>query len=139
MRGCLIKTVELACRAGLFYLPYSLKKAVSLSKPYDTGNINELKDNILVNGESLTRREMEILQLMVKNYSNRQIAQKLFISEPTVKNHVSNILRKLGQSNRAGAVVYSYKMGLIKESKAVLKLVLIPKINQIILQYEEKL
>jgi len=115
MRGCLVKTVELACMAGLLCLPASFKKVVSHFKPVEKISVGQLKNIIPGNGEVLTKRETEILQLMAKNFSNREIAGKLFISEPTVKTHVSSILRKLGQSNRAQAIVYSYKMGLISE------------------------
>lgn len=117
MRGCLVKTVEIICRTGLFCVPGQIKKMV-LSK-HCSKNIKT--QNTLINQtncEMLTRRENEILQLMAKSYSNRQIAERLFISEPTVKTHVSNILRKLGQSNRAQAIVFSYKIGLVEESIA---------------------
>ena len=120
MRGCLVKAVELACRAGLFYLPASLKKMISFTEPDIVSNYCVLKSN-LASGETLTRREMEILQLIAKSLSNREIANKLFISEPTVKTHVSNILRKLGQENRSQAIVYSYKNGLINNCLVVSK------------------
>jgi len=54
--------------------------------------------------ESLTRRELEILRLMVDGLSNPDIAKKLFVSRSTVKFHVSNILMKLGASSRTEAV-----------------------------------
>ena len=114
MRSCLVKTVELACRGGLFCLPVSFKKMV-LNRA-EKATPNHQIGNLPNNAECLTRRENEILELMAKNHSNREIAGKLFISEPTVKTHVSSILRKLGQSNRAQAVVYSYKMGLVNDS-----------------------
>ncbi|HBV98280.1 MAG TPA: hypothetical protein DEF36_14735 [Desulfotomaculum sp.] len=117
IRGCLVKTVELACRSGILCLPGSFKKIASMAGSEKVVNIGELKNGLLPNsGEYLTKREMEILQLMAKNNSNREIAHKLFISEPTVKTHVSSILRKLGQSNRAHAIVYSYKIGLVNEA-----------------------
>lgn len=114
MRGCLVKTVELACLAGIFCLPGSTKKMISFIKTDKTVNLNEFSDDAFGSGDLLTKREMEILQLMAQNSSNRDIAKTLFISEPTVKTHVSSILRKLGQNNRAQAIVFSYKTGLIK-------------------------
>lgn len=115
IRGCLVKTIELACRAGLLCLPGYFKKMVSFTTPEKIMSHVELKCGLPGNGAYLTKREMEILHLMAKNYSNREIGRKLFISEPTVKTHVSSILRKLGQSNRAQAIVYSYKIGLVSE------------------------
>ncbi|MFZ5646938.1 MAG: LuxR C-terminal-related transcriptional regulator [Bacillota bacterium] len=115
IRGCLVKTVELACRAGLLCLPGSFKKVVSFTRQDKVFSNGDFKCGLPGNGEYLTKREMEILQLMARNYSNREIGHKLFISEPTVKTHVSSILRKLGQNNRAQAIVYSYKIGLVNE------------------------
>ncbi|MFM1653888.1 response regulator [Brevibacillus sp. B_LB10_24] len=62
----------------------------------------------------LTEREQEIFQLIVENYSNQEIAQKLYISEATVKTHVSSILRKTGQPNRSQAVLYALKKGFVQ-------------------------
>lgn len=57
-------------------------------------------------GQALTRREMDVLQLVAMGESNREIANALFISVPTVKRHLTNILGKLGVSNR-------YEAGLV--------------------------
>ncbi len=64
--------------------------------------------------ESLTRREREVLQLMAEGKSNRMIGENLFISEKTVKNHVSSILQKLDVQDRTQAVVISIKNGWVK-------------------------
>ncbi len=61
----------------------------------------------------ISAREQEVLQLMARGYTNREIAAQLFISEKTVKNHVSNILRKLDVSNRTQAVVKGVKLKLV--------------------------
>jgi len=66
------------------------------------------------NGEPLSEREMEVLQLMSKGLSNKEIGRALWIGETTVKTHVSHILKKLGQSDRTGAVLAGVKAGLIK-------------------------
>ena len=63
--------------------------------------------------EELTPREMEVLRLLAARASNRQIAEALCITEGTVKNHVSNILGKLGVSNRSQAVRRAQEMGLL--------------------------
>ncbi len=62
----------------------------------------------------LTKREQEVLQLVVKGETNRRIAEALFISENTVNFHMKNILAKLHLKNRAHAVAYAIKTGLVK-------------------------
>jgi len=64
----------------------------------------------------LTSRETEILNYVAQGYLNKQIATKLGISEQTVKNHVTSILRKLNASARTEAVVLAIKQGLISIS-----------------------
>ncbi len=61
----------------------------------------------------LTGRELDILQLMATSATNRSIAEKLIISEETVRTHVKNILRKLDQANRTQAVLEGVRRGLI--------------------------
>ncbi len=61
----------------------------------------------------LTRRECEVLQLMTDGQSNRVIGETLFISEKTVKNHVSNILQKMNVNDRTQAVVEAIKKGYV--------------------------
>ncbi len=58
---------------------------------------------------ALTERESEVLGLIAEGMLNKEIAQKLFISEKTVKNHVSNIFRKLQVSDRTQAAIYAFK------------------------------
>lgn len=52
----------------------------------------------------LTRREREIFELLIQNKSTVEIANRLFISEKTVRNHISNVMQKLGVKGRAQAV-----------------------------------
>ena len=61
----------------------------------------------------LTQRETEILRLMTGGYSNREIASALWLSEGTVKNHVSNILGKLGVRDRTRAVLKAIEKGYV--------------------------
>ncbi len=64
----------------------------------------------------LTPREIEILQYIAQGFLNKQIAAELGISEQTIKNHVTSILRKLNANARTEAVVVAIKQGLIKIS-----------------------
>jgi len=63
--------------------------------------------------EPLTTRETEILRLMAGGHSNKEIAGSLFVAEGTVKNHVSNILSKIGVRDRTRAVLKALELGLI--------------------------
>jgi DNA-binding NarL/FixJ family response regulator len=61
----------------------------------------------------LTRREREVLPLLVQGFTNRQIADALFISENTAGVHVSNILGKLGASTRTEAATIAVRAGIV--------------------------
>ena len=63
---------------------------------------------------SLSRREREIITVLCEGLSNKQIANRLFISESTVRNHVTSILGKLELSDRFELAIYSYRHGLAK-------------------------
>ena len=63
--------------------------------------------------DELTERELEVLKLIAKGMSNIEIGQELFVSETTVKTHVSHILTKLQLRDRVQAVVAAYESGLI--------------------------
>src|SRR5919112_1627070 len=65
------------------------------------------------NPEALTERETEILTLVARGKSNRQIASELFVEEKTVKSHISNILRKLGVPSRTQAALHAVRTGLV--------------------------
>ncbi|HSB67224.1 MAG TPA: response regulator transcription factor [Anaerolineales bacterium] len=70
----------------------------------------ESQDNSL---NELTEREKEVLRMVAQGSNNREIAQKLFISEKTVKTHVSNILGKLNLEQRTQLVIYAIKNKLV--------------------------
>ena len=62
----------------------------------------------------LTDREQEVFELLVKNKTTTEIAQKLQISEKTVRNHVSKAIQKLGVKGRAQAIIELIKLGELK-------------------------
>ncbi len=63
--------------------------------------------------DQLTERELDVLRLVAKGRSNKEIAQDLVLSEKTVKTHVSNILQKLHLSDRTQAALYAVRRGLV--------------------------
>jgi len=65
------------------------------------------------NPAGLTAREMEVLALLAEGLTNAQLADRLFLSEKTVDHHVSSVLRKLGEPNRAAAAAAARKLGLV--------------------------
>jgi DNA-binding NarL/FixJ family response regulator len=63
--------------------------------------------------ETLTERETEVLQLLARGKANKQIATSLYVTEKTVKAHVSSILAKLGVQSRTQAALYAVRAGLV--------------------------
>jgi NarL family two-component system response regulator LiaR len=80
-----------------------LIKEVQGHRNLDTNPFTELSD-----------REMEVIRLIAAGSSNAKIAEKLVISEKTVKGHVSNILGKLHLADRTQAAVYAWREGIVR-------------------------
>ncbi|MDX1662559.1 MAG: response regulator transcription factor [Candidatus Promineifilaceae bacterium] len=66
----------------------------------------------------LSKREVDVLRVMARGYTNSKIAEELFITEQTVKNHVSSIFSKLGVETRVEAVLYALRHGLASPESA---------------------
>ncbi len=63
--------------------------------------------------EQLTQRELQVLQLAADGLNNKEIADRLVISEKTVKNHIANIFSKLNVNDRTQAILYALRKGLV--------------------------
>ncbi|WP_248759668.1 helix-turn-helix transcriptional regulator [Pseudarthrobacter sp. SSS035] len=114
-----------ACRAlgdeasALMYLEAAHAALLDLgAAPAATWAASLLHEGMLDSGATpgtaslLTRRELEVLQLVATGKGNRAIAGELYLSEKTVARHISNIFLKLGLSSRAAATSYAYEHGL---------------------------
>ncbi|MEQ6168161.1 response regulator transcription factor [Ekhidna sp. MALMAid0563] len=91
-------------------------RAVKNNKVYLSSDVNTMLMKGLNGTEEqklLTDREREILKLIAKEYTNRQMAEELFISERTVETHRKNIFRKTGTNNLVGLIKFAYANNLI--------------------------
>jgi DNA-binding CsgD family transcriptional regulator/transcriptional regulator with GAF, ATPase, and Fis domain len=95
------------------YVTLEIDNAVN-HKPDHTGKMLRSNDQLheyIQNHPSLSKREREVLYLIISGKNNKEIGQELFISEHTVKNHVTNIYQKLGVTDRVQAIAYLYSKG----------------------------
>ncbi len=115
-KGYLLKDVKLE---ELVEAIRTVAKGGSLVKPAVTERLLQGLEGMrtdfsaLDRPDPLTERETEILRLMAGGYSNKEIANSLGVAEGTVKNHVSNILSKLGVRDRTRAVLKAFELSLV--------------------------
>ncbi|MEN6529548.1 MAG: response regulator transcription factor [Anaerolineaceae bacterium] len=106
----LVEAIQAAYQGDYFLLPSITAKVVSefsrISKPAR----RQKEENI---PDPLSAREIEILKIVATGASNKEIADQLFISEGTVKNHLSSILSKLGVRDRMQAILKAREYGII--------------------------
>lgn len=102
-----------SCKAGSTYLhPQVTGKVIDkLNRLSDMAQGHAQGNPAL---EVLTERELDVLRLMAEGAGNKEIANKLYISEKTVKNHATNIFRKLDVADRTQAVIEALKRGWVK-------------------------
>jgi DNA-binding NarL/FixJ family response regulator len=91
---------------------------VSFYLPRTTNGVAPREPVALLEAPELTRRELEILQLVSEGHSNSQLAKMLWVTEQTVKFHLSNIYRKLDVANRTEASRWAQLHGLLPETAA---------------------
>jgi DNA-binding NarL/FixJ family response regulator len=115
-RGYLLKDVSLEDLVGAVK---TVAEGGSIIKPAVTQRLLQGLENLQTEFSSLDRpdpltdRETEILRLMAGGYSNKEIANSLGVAEGTIKNHVSNILSKMGVRDRTRAVLKAFELGQI--------------------------
>ncbi|MDI6860476.1 MAG: response regulator transcription factor [Caldisericia bacterium] len=104
----LSETIKIVYSGGALIEPFITKKILSeLSKFEKT---KKSKDELI---EELNLRELEILRLISKGYTNQEIANKLNLSVGTVKNYVTTILQKIGAKDRTEAAILAKEIGII--------------------------
>lgn len=108
-RQALLEAVRSVARGDTALAPSVTRRVVEqiLARPRPAMDLPVVLD-------VLSRRETEILKLVAEGLSNVEIADRLVVSETTVKTHVGNLLGKLGLRNRVQAVVLAYETGLVR-------------------------
>lgn len=112
----IVDAIKVVSNGGSYLHPKVTKNLVAefrrLSEHENKGNFHQTE--IRRPFHLLTKRECEVLQLLTDGQSNRTIGETLFISEKTVKNHVSSILQKMNVNDRTQAVVTAIKNGWVE-------------------------
>lgn len=112
----IVEAIKVVANGGSYLHPKVTKNLVAefrrLSEHENKGNFHQTE--IRRPFHLLTKRECEVLQLLTDGQSNRAIGETLFISEKTVKNHVSSILQKMNVNDRTQAVVTAIKNGWVE-------------------------
>ena len=101
--------ITIAKSMGLLYSGFS----VSGEKEYIKPLIRIAMSAKSIKEDGLTERETEVLGLIGKGMTNKEIAKKLFLSEKTVKNHLNNIFKKIEVADRTNAALYAIKNGIV--------------------------
>lgn len=109
-RAELLKAIRHVATGATLLDPDASRKTISRLNTMASGHVT-------LPGEELTDREREVLALVARGYTNKQIAEELSVSEKTARNHVSHILEKLGLSRRSEAAAFAVEHKLIASQK----------------------
>lgn len=111
-QGYLLKNIQ--SEAWYEYLKAFALDEVPMSKEIAFQILKDFPQSTMTKEQTpLSTRELEVLQLVAKGLSNREISETLFISEHTVKSHLKNILSKLHLDNRVQLTSYAFQQGLM--------------------------
>ncbi|SEP90549.1 two component transcriptional regulator, LuxR family [Virgibacillus subterraneus] len=113
----LIEAIKVVSEGGSYLHPKVTHNLVQEYRRLAQENVSNVAENAIEYHKPLhllTRRECEVLQLLADGKSNRAVAETLYISEKTVKNHVSNILQKMSVNDRTQAVVSAIRKGWVE-------------------------
>lgn len=111
--GYIIKDCDVSILKKAIYTIYDGDRYIQPELQEQLEKSIELKTNITDKLNELTRREIEVLKLLAEGMFNKEIAVRLHISERTVKNHVSNLFKKIKVNDRTQAAVFAIKNSLI--------------------------
>ena len=106
----MLEAVQTAARGGAYLPPVIAKRVLDAV----AGSMNGRKDSLANGNTPLSSRETSVLRLISEGHRHKDIAKELCISERTVGNHVASIYNKLGIFDRAQAVIYAIKNGIIR-------------------------
>lgn len=109
--GYVLKDSELAVLKKAIF---TIDEGNSYIQPSLTPLLKDKLEQVKEAKEELTKRELEVLKLIARGMYNKEIADELVISEKTVKNHISNIFRKIDVSDRTQAAIYAIKHSYVE-------------------------
>lgn len=111
--GMLVNAIRTVFGGEPFIYPTLAKRLFSELNRLDKSKRYEMVRNARGSSERLTAREIEVLQLIGQGLSNHDMAQRLYLSEKTVKNHLTNIFRKINVADRTQAVLYAIRHKIV--------------------------
>ena len=111
--GMLVKAIRTVHEGESFIYPSLAKKLFGEINRQHVKNQEAARVIERTREERLTYREIEVLEMVCKGMSNQDVAKKLFLSEKTVKNHLTNVFRKIGVTDRTQAVLYAIKNKIV--------------------------